>query len=212
MKTGTITIILFLVLTVTTQAQDCKVKSKAIAGQYEGNCKKGLADGQGKATGKDTYEGEFKKGLPHGNGIYTYANGDIFHGMFNKGKMHGEGTLTTSNGEEKTGFWEHNDYIGLFAKKYQVIRQNSKITRVEFRYKDADSNQIDMMMSQYGKIVDSKNISLVKIEGSFSNISQTSRLKSILAVDYPFRFIVSGAHDFEAVINTPGHWEVIVNY
>lgn len=212
MKTGTLFTILILTFTCFVQGQDCKVKSKAIAGQYTGDCKKGWAEGQGKSVGKDTYEGEFKKGLPHGNGIYTYANGDVFDGAFNKGKMHGEGKLTTSDGKEKTGFWEHNDYIGQFAKKYQVIRQNSKITRVEFRYKDGDSNQIDMMMSQYGKIVDSKNISLVKIEGSFSNISQTSRLKSILAVDYPFRFIVSGAHDFEAVINTPGHWEVIVNY
>lgn len=212
MKKGTLSIILILTSVFFTYSQDCKVKSEAIAGQYEGNCKKNFADGQGKAVGKDAYEGEFKKGLPHGKGVYTYSNGDVFDGIFTKGRMNGKGKLTLADGEEKIGFWEHNEYIGKFEKKYVVLRQSSKIARIAFSYKDGDSNQIDIVSSQNGKIITTDDINVVNIDGFFSNVNQNPRMKSILSVQYPLRFTVSGAHDFEAVINTPGHWEVTVSY
>jgi hypothetical protein len=44
----------------------CKVLKSEIANQYEGSCKKGLANGKGIAVGRDKYEGNFKKGYPHG--------------------------------------------------------------------------------------------------------------------------------------------------
>ena len=39
----------------------CEVLLNDIKGTYDGNCKKGKADGFGKAVGTDTYEGEFKE-------------------------------------------------------------------------------------------------------------------------------------------------------
>ena len=48
---------------------DCKVLAETLAESYEGDCKKGLADGKGKAIGTDSYEGGFKKGLPEGEGV-----------------------------------------------------------------------------------------------------------------------------------------------
>ena len=212
MKKGTLSIIFILTSVFFTYAQDCKVKTEAIAGKYEGGCKKNWAEGQGKSIGTDTYEGEFKKGLPHGKGVYTYANGDVFDGKFTKGRMHGEGKLTLADGEEKTGFWEHNEYIGKFEKKFEVLRQSSKIARIAFTYKDGDSNQIDIVSTQDGKIINKDNIDVVNIDGFFGNVNQNPRMKSILSVQYPLRFTVSGAHDFEAVINTSGHWEVTVSY
>ena len=72
----------------------CEVKLDEIKGTYEGGCKKGKAEGSGKAVGTDTYEGEFKKGLPHGEGTYTWANGNVFRGLFKKGKKEGKGKPT----------------------------------------------------------------------------------------------------------------------
>lgn len=212
MKKVSLFTVLFLTTVFFTYGQDCKVKSEAIAGKYEGNCKKKLADGQGKSVGTDTYEGTFKKGLPHGKGVYTYSNGDVFDGNFAKGRMHGEGKLTQADGEEKIGFWEHNEYIGKFAKKFEVLNQGSKISRIAFNYKNGDSNQIDIVSTRDGKIINRDDINVVNIDGFFGNINQTPRMKSILSVQYPLRFTVSGAHEFEAVINTPGHWEVTVSY
>lgn len=87
---------------------DCEVKLKAISGTYTGECKKGLANGVGKAVGTDQYEGEFKKGLPHGNGIYTWADGNQFKGKFSKGEKKGKGVLTmktvAGNDSIVTGF------------------------------------------------------------------------------------------------------------
>jgi hypothetical protein len=56
--------------------EDCKVLLPALSGSYEGSCKKGVADGRGKASGTDAYEGEFRKGLPDGKGTCTWSNGD----------------------------------------------------------------------------------------------------------------------------------------
>lgn len=43
------------------QTAACRVLLPEIADYYEGGCKKGLADGIGKAQGTDQYEGSFKK-------------------------------------------------------------------------------------------------------------------------------------------------------
>ncbi|MGV8092965.1 MAG: hypothetical protein AB2L24_14000 [Mangrovibacterium sp.] len=50
------------------ETNTCKVLLTEISGSYEGECKKGLADGFGKATGVDQYEGELKKRLPEREG------------------------------------------------------------------------------------------------------------------------------------------------
>ena len=71
--------------------QECKVLKKEIAATYDGECKNGLAHGQGKAEGTDIYEGGFKKGLPCGLGTYTWANGDVYAGDWRKGLRNGWG-------------------------------------------------------------------------------------------------------------------------
>jgi len=56
---------------------ECKVLLPGLAGTYTGECKKGLADGEGVALGTDSYRGSFRKGLPDGEGPYTWATGGV---------------------------------------------------------------------------------------------------------------------------------------
>ena len=81
---------------------DCKVLIDKLSGQYDGGCKKGLADGQGTAKGEDNYVGAFKKGLPHGTGTYTWANGDVYNGEFKKGLKDGQGKMTIKKADGQT--------------------------------------------------------------------------------------------------------------
>ena len=91
------------------------VLRKELVGKYEGDQKKGLAHGTGKAIGKDTYTGEFRKGLPDGKGVYTDSLGNVFNGSFRLGKKNGQGVFTlipSSNEHQITGYWKDDKYIG----------------------------------------------------------------------------------------------------
>jgi len=57
----TIVLIVILFLPSSFAQTDCAVELASIRGKYEGDCKKGLANGKGKPIGTDTDEGEFKK-------------------------------------------------------------------------------------------------------------------------------------------------------
>ena len=56
---------------------------------YEGEVKKGKANGQGVLTYPDdsTYEGKFKKNKPHGKGIYTDPRENSYEGKWRYGKL-----------------------------------------------------------------------------------------------------------------------------
>ena len=104
---------------------DCKVKLEALNATYKGECKKGFANGRGKASGKaDMYLGSFKKGLPHGFGVYTWGNGSTYKGNFSKGKMDGQGVLILKRGDDteelKKGYFEDNEYIGEYKYPHAV--------------------------------------------------------------------------------------------
>jgi len=72
---------------------ECKVRVPELEGQYSGECRRGLAHGEGIARGTDTYAGNFRKGLPNGFGIYTWSGGSMYIGNFKKGARDGYGML-----------------------------------------------------------------------------------------------------------------------
>ena len=124
-----ITIILSaIILSAVTYGQnECHVLLPELQGQYKGECKKGLADGEGSAQGEEKYVGNFKKGLPHGFGVYFYSNGSIYIGSFKKGVRNGYGLLNDlSNGSKVMhyGLWVAgklaipNDARGLYRVDY----------------------------------------------------------------------------------------------
>ena len=112
---------------------NCKVLKPGIDSTYTGDCKQGLANGQGTASGVDRYTGEFKKGLPDGTGTYIWINGDKYEGQWKKGLREGSGKYTTAyNGRDSviTGIWQSDKYIGEESIKPYVILFRNGVTRV----------------------------------------------------------------------------------
>ena len=88
-------------------AQDCQVLVEVISEEYEGDCRRSLAHGDGMAKGNGfIYEGEFKKGYPHGEGILKMEDGSTFKGEWKGGDIYGYGTLVNSDGEKITGYFK----------------------------------------------------------------------------------------------------------
>lgn len=187
---------------------DCKVLAEALAGQYEGECKKGLANGVGKATGMDTYEGDFKKGLPEGVGKYTWSNGDVFEGTFKKGLKEGDGKLTYSPerlaDSVLTGFWKKDKYYGLYENPYKVLDKTSPVNRIVVR-KLGDSPNNILIRGE---------MDLLRERGVNSRYFSGEGFDN---VQFPFTADMEASHanvpfSFKVVIYEPGRWEVVVNF
>ena len=105
------------------QTTNCEVLMENLKGQYNGECKKGLANGEGAAQGIDSYHGSFKKGYPHGFGVYEYLDGSNYIGTFKKGLRDGYGIMndmSSGNLIQYYGVWVAdklaipNDARGLY--------------------------------------------------------------------------------------------------
>lgn len=130
--------------------QSCKVLMANLEGEYRGECKKGLADGEGSALGKHIYEGKFKKGYPHGQGKYIWAGDDYYEGSFKKGKRSGYGKhylIIDGKSSFIEGYWKNDAYIGKEKKvqNYSTVRKTG-IDRVSYIYKGAGDGTNEIMI------------------------------------------------------------------
>jgi hypothetical protein len=131
--------ILFYLFPILSIAQDCKVLEDSLKGSYEGDCKKGLANGNGTAAGTDRYTGHFKNGYPDGPGKYTWKNGDWYEGEWQKGKQNGMGTFSRRmiNGqgqtETVTGFFKNGEYKGKFEKPFSTEMLTNNFTSISVK-------------------------------------------------------------------------------
>ena len=91
---------------------DCKVNDPDIAASYSGECRNGLANGKGTATGRDKYVGEFRDGLQNGKGDYAWDNGNHYVGDWVNGKKTGKGVFTWPNGDRYEGDWANDKMSG----------------------------------------------------------------------------------------------------
>ena len=68
-----------------------------------------------------TWEGDVKKGKANGKGILTFDNGLIFEGKMKKNKIHGTGKLTTLEGEVYEGKWRYGKLYNKLDKKTRKV-------------------------------------------------------------------------------------------
>lgn len=200
-------------------AQDgCKVLVPELQGTYTGKCKKGLANGQGKAVAKDTYEGSFRKGYPHGEGIYKWSTGEVYDGRWKMGERDGEGVYTYQvNGHDtiKKGIWKNDEYKGKKPKPPKVVHKEY-VTRYNFR-REGDGNRIFIDLRINGNINrDIEDLSIGTTSGStFENGRSIGVETMIFPVIIKLRYITwNAAHtskhvcSFEFEIYEPGNWQV----
>lgn len=167
------------------QDLDCLVKDTSLIGEYNGECKNGLAHGKGVAKGINIYSGNFKKGIPHKFGRYTWMSGDYYEGNFKNGKRNGFGKLVyTENRERKIleGYWNNDKYIGEFEKTsdmYQVIR-SFNITRSQFVRTNTEGNHI---LIRFVSTVEVSNFSMMGSSGTSNDFQDYLEFRD---VEYPF--------------------------
>lgn len=200
----------------------CKVELDAIAESYEGECKKGMAEGIGTAIGVDTYVGEFKKGLPHGQGRYIWSNGDYYSGDFRKGVPEGYGEKVIKRPGQLDslviGYWKASAYVGRFESAYD-IGNNKNVRRVRILKVAETPNQIQIFVTTSNGFP----IPLESITGSDSKNTKNEFTMEYMGwknVQFPFtdgrisyqfkKMDGVGIQDCfaEFEIFTPGSWEV----
>ena len=199
-----------------------QVKNDRLSGNYEGGKKKELADGNGKAVGKDTYEGKFKKGLPEGIGIYTFgenvtldgfvfAAGDKYEGAFKKGKFEGKGKITFVDKEKGVleGYFEDGKYTGKTKDGYIWMKEESSgINRIIVQKRNSSKNEISL--TGIGELIE-----IGAVHGSFNSSAQT--WTDIRSEEFPFTIYLKGVNAanysrcvVKVVIESPGTWEIKV--
>jgi len=222
---------LFLVIILTTSigmvnAQDiqiCKVLSPELSGEYTGGCKKGLADGIGKAIGTDSYSGSFKKGFPNGKGTYNYASGAIYEGMFVNGKRNGQGKLTYMNEEKKVtqdGIWKEDNYIGVKPEPaYEIIRKEN-ILRYSFVKTSDPRNMVMIKLIRNGIAIYPDNLLLSSSGGS---VIQQRSFTGFEQLQYPFSGNIKYSlltpfnnsyvdYELDFLIREAGSWEITLSH
>ncbi|MDN5211375.1 hypothetical protein QQ020_04915 [Fulvivirgaceae bacterium BMA12] len=198
------------------QSSDCKVLTPALEGAYQGDCKKGKADGDGRAKGTDEYEGSFKKGLPHGVGTYTWNNGNSYEGNWKNGKKEGKGKLflQRKNGGDSTvvGFWSKDKYVGEYKNPYKVHNKGPLVTGVRLSKISDVESYLELEFNSKGAAVANPEFVVTTIRGNFTGQQSFNRSAKVFDITFPFRAIIT--HNGEAVefeIFQKGAWKMVVD-
>jgi MORN repeat len=208
-------------------AQNCAVETASLKGIYTGDCKKGKANGKGKAVGTDTYEGDFKAGLPEGNGTYVWKNGNRFTGEFVSGLKDGKGIMLYKKQDAKDsiveGYWKKDVYTGKDESPYKLIFKSKLVTDLETEFKEDRFHRISFFITNTsggGVFVDGTEMTRMKVDevqivsGSygrlFINDNHAKKTESVLEdVIYPIRFkAIIGEEQVEMEFKKPGSYVI----
>jgi len=221
-KYALISVFFFIALSYDAVQEKCEVLKPEIALEYDGECRRGLAHGYGKATGADTYEGNFRNGLPHGEGIYTRSTGEVYEGGWRRGLQHGRGKYTYfEDGEEmvKTGRWVNGEFSSraVIQAEYKINRQRS-INDIRVISTGEGSNVV-LKITRSGLPLTYSNLNVSGSSGQQRMQGQEIRFEH---VNFPFtasaRYRVPNVMrtaefdcELEITIVTPGSWEIVTN-
>jgi len=223
MKTRHLTTTLLLVISVIqfsySQSGTCKVLKPEIATSYSGDCKKGLANGNGIAVGTDKYEGKFKDGLPQGNGTYQYANGEVYVGDFKEGMRSGNGKFTFKFlGRDSTymGMWKEDKLVKKVIPPAYVITQKFNLQRYTVQKSNAGNRVMFAFMQNGANNRSLTGLSFADSGGTPLSLGQEQGFDNI---QFPFNCKVtystlnslrSASIDviFDIQINEPGQWKI----
>jgi hypothetical protein len=192
---------------------------KDLQGSYSGDCKRGLADGEGTSKGKDKYTGEWKRGLPHGHGKYTWSTGETFEGEWSKGLKNGYGVYQFKIKNKDTvieGIWKNDIYQGKL-KKAPEIKQQNNIDKYQIKNVNAFQNRVLFDFWQNG----SRNTTIenLKLIANSGTITTSGRLTGFDNISFPVTITIrynsyNKLHTakfnaaFEITIFEPGDYEI----
>lgn len=217
-------LILFLISPVMYSQKDCKVLKAEISASYVGECKQGLANGEGEGKGIDYYKGEFFKGYPEGKGTYIWKNGAVYNGEWKKGLRDGKGDFSLkTNGKDSTlnGYWIEDKYIGESKPPPPyIIEYRNNVGRVSCM-RVGDRPYIKYLFSRNGSELN--NITNVLMQGSSGSEKTQTSFTGFESVTFPFNgkvtfnapnsFLTSVMScELRITVNQPGAWVVTIFY
>ena len=207
------------------QDADCKVLVDSLKGTYTGECKKGLANGTGKAVGINTYDGEFKSGYPEGKGKYTWTNGNYYYGGWKKGLKDGKGELHHfEDGKESliTGYWKKDNYRGEYENPYVITNVTTEVGRVQVTNMNEKENSIAVTVEslntqsspssfQASTVMTNFQVTRGQFISKSSNALTNKEITTFRGVIFPFRCsFYFGNSIVEIEFFDKGAWDVIV--
>ena len=78
-----------------------------------------------------TYEGEVKKGKANGVGIFTFSDGSTYEGKVKSNKIHGKGKYTDAQGKVYEGKFKYGAFIIKIDKKTRDVIKLKPKTGIE---------------------------------------------------------------------------------
>ena len=213
-------IIMYAAVAANSQDSGCKVTMPSISGKYTGDCRKGLAHGQGTAQGIDSYSGGFRNGLPDGNGTYTWSNGAVFTGHWSGGMKDGTGKMITPD-SAYTGIWKEDKYMGKQLIQAYKVDRSYNITKTSF-FKSKNTQNVIRIRFFQGAVeqggLQSADIAFNSGEqyrdGPVYGINNP-----VFPIDIRIKFTATtslGQSQFDGyldfTINEPGAWDVRISY
>ena len=216
-------LILFLSAQVIFAQGDCKVLMSGIDKIYNGSCKRGLAEGQGEASGMDHYKGNFRKGFPDGKGTYFWKTGEIYKGNWKLGLRDGEGEYTfkyLGRDSVMTGFWKDDKFAGGQVLPPYVIEYRYSIGRVSC-IRMGDRPYVKFQFSRAGSMLN--DITNLLLQGSSGSEINTVSFTGFDQATFPFKGKVTFTApsslgvatltcELRLTINQPGSWIVTMYY
>ncbi len=203
--------------------EECKVLMKEISETYKGDCKDGLAHGNGIASGIDIYQGRFKKGLPWGSGKYTWDNGDYYDGRWKKGKRNGKGLMYMKESDtELKGIWKNDEFIKEVKDPPYEVTLKYGVTGLNFyKYDENEPHDIEVLFQRDGG--QSSLVGQLVLISTSGSIKKSNSFSGFENVQFPFEGSVefveqsrmgslSVRYEVKFKIIEKGSWRIVIRY